>query len=99
MPNWSPDGKQIVFATNRGFGGGYEIYKMNADGSGATHLTANLAFDYSPVWSPDGSTILFMSQRDGNAGIYAMDPDFSDPFNLTRYAATDDEPDWQPQPR
>lgn len=37
---WSPDGKQIVFDSNRD-GGVFEIYVMNADGSGTpTRLTS-----------------------------------------------------------
>lgn len=37
FPQWSHDGKQIVFASDRD--GDPEIYVMNADGSGQTRLT------------------------------------------------------------
>jgi Tol biopolymer transport system component len=37
VDSWSPDGKKIAFVSNRT--GTYEIYLMNADGSGATQLT------------------------------------------------------------
>ena len=42
-PAWSPDGKKIVFTSNRD--GNSEIYVMNADGSGQTNLTRNGADD------------------------------------------------------
>jgi TolB protein len=48
--NWSPDGTQIVFSSDRD--GNYEIYFMNADGSGQTRLTDNPAGDEIPVWQP-----------------------------------------------
>jgi Tol biopolymer transport system component len=33
--------------------GDWEIWAMNADGSGATNLTDNPAGDWYPSWSPD----------------------------------------------
>ena len=35
-----------------------EVYIINADGSGRTALTSNLADDASPHWSPDGTKII-----------------------------------------
>src|SRR5438094_10501278 len=48
-PTWSPDGKQIAFATTRD--GNAEVYIMNADGSAPTRLTNNAASDGEPSWS------------------------------------------------
>jgi len=50
MPVWSPDGSKIAFASRRD--GNYEIYQMNADGSGAMRLTNDAAFDFEPSWRP-----------------------------------------------
>ena len=57
-PYFSPDGSQIVFASNSANpGSGSEIYVMNADGTGRTQLTtggAGISYTY-PSFSPDGS--------------------------------------------
>jgi TolB protein len=37
LDSWSPDGKKIAFVSNRT--GTYEIYVMNANGSGVTQVT------------------------------------------------------------
>ncbi len=47
-PRWSPDGNQIVFTGFRS--GNYDIYVMNADGSGQTRLTTGPATDGDPDW-------------------------------------------------
>ena len=55
---------------------------MNADGSGATRLTHNIAGDYGPAWSPDGRRIAFDSDRDGDREIYVMNADWVTPEPL-----------------
>src|SRR5205809_64975 len=88
------DGK-IAFQTNRD--GNYEIYTMNADGSGQTRITNNTAADNFPVWSPDGTKIAFQSHRDGNWEIYTMNPDGSGQTNFTVNPSYDELPDWRPE--
>jgi Tol biopolymer transport system component len=72
---------RIIFESDRS--GNFEIYAMNADGSGQTALTDNPGDDVLPAWSPDGKTIAFVSNRDGNRGLYLMDPDGSGQKLLT----------------
>jgi Tol biopolymer transport system component len=68
VPAWSPDGSALLLATES-VGGGPRIWRMNADGSGATKLVDGAA----PQWSPDGTRIAF----DAGNGIYTMDSDGS----------------------
>jgi len=56
-PRWSPDGKQIVFGSNRD--GVFEIYVMQADGTGVTRLTDPPTLGRYPSWSHDGKQIVF----------------------------------------
>jgi|SRR5262245_4873155 len=95
-PSWSPDGTKMAFSSNRD--GNWEIYVMNADGSGITRLTANRsADDASPAWSPDGSKIAFHSNRDDNYEIYLMNADGSGQTNLTKESRAEDaSPSWAP---
>lgn len=75
-PMWSPDGAQLVFASNRS--GNYEIYLRAANGE-ERNLTNNLAEDAHPSWSPGGDRIIFVSNRSGSYfQIYTMRPDGAD---------------------
>jgi TolB protein len=67
---------------------------MNADGTGQTNLTKNVAGDWSPAWSPDGKKIAFVSQRDGNLEIYVMNADGTGQTRLTDNPAPDEYPAW-----
>jgi Tol biopolymer transport system component len=63
-PNWRPDGKRIVFATNIQRPNS-AIFAIRIAGSGLQQLT-NPVFphsDWSPVYSPNGNRILFNSDR------------------------------------
>jgi Tol biopolymer transport system component len=52
VPRWSPDGRSILFYSNRS--GKYEAWKIGADGGGLEQLTRLDRAVYNPVWSPDG---------------------------------------------
>ena len=93
-PAWSPDGSEIVFASNRD--GNWEIYKMRHDGYNQRRLTNNEANDTSPAWSPDGQEIVFASNRDGNWEIYRMRNDGYLQKNLTKNPDADTSPAWSP---
>ncbi len=81
-PSFSPDGKQIAFASLRD--GNAEIYLMNTDGSDVRRLTNHAAWDSHPTFSPDGTTITFPSDRDNESSdIYLMNADGSNVRRLT----------------
>jgi Tol biopolymer transport system component len=61
-PAWSSDHRRIAFQSNRD--GNWELYVMNADGSGTRRLTHDAARDGEPGWSPDGTKIAFTRNGD-----------------------------------
>jgi len=94
-PAWSPDGARIAFASTSS--GNFDVWVMNADGSGAVDLTGgSAAADTAPTWSPDGSHLAFQTDRDGNNEIYVMDELGGDQTNLTNDPGEDSLPAWSP---
>ena len=85
---------RVVFASKRP--GNYDLYVMNADGSGQTRLTTSSADDVDPAWSPDGSRIVFQAYRNGQAEIYVMNADGSGQTRLTNHSDYDGQPAWSP---
>jgi len=87
MPDYSADGKQIVFTSNRDQQA--EIYVMNSDGSGQKRLTRRPGDDWAPDFSPDGKQIAF-TQLPG--AIWVMNADGTGLRKLT----TGVDADWRP---
>ena len=63
-PAWSPDGSKIAFVSDwRAFDFAYDLYSMNADGSGITALILGPFFwpdntyYFQPAWSPNGGNV------------------------------------------
>ena len=61
---FSPDGKWIVFTSNRT--GDLELYVMRPDGSGVVQLTHAKGYDGGPFFSPGGKQLVYRSDRAGN---------------------------------
>ncbi|HUQ23384.1 MAG TPA: hypothetical protein VM049_10275 [Gaiellaceae bacterium] len=87
MPDFSPDGRRIVFTSNRDQQG--EIYVMNADGSRQQRLTRRPGDDWAPDFSSDGRLVAF-TQLPGTIWVMAADA-----TGLRKLTAGVD-PDWRP---
>ena len=59
-PIWSPDGKQIAFATDRN--GNFDVYLVAAEGGVPQRITTNSATETPLAFSPDGKEIYFSAQ-------------------------------------
>jgi Tol biopolymer transport system component len=64
-PTFTPDGKKILFASNKHNCDGrkFELFLCNLDGSGLEQVTDFGGFTAFPEFSPDGKKIVFASDR------------------------------------
>jgi Tol biopolymer transport system component len=70
-PSWHPDGKRIIFASNRDdwhadikqYGHNFELYLINIDGTGLERITYNNVFDSFAMFSRDGKKLVWASNR------------------------------------
>jgi Tol biopolymer transport system component len=80
QPRWSPDGKKIVFVSDRD--GGWNLWTISADKRDTAQVTRGKTNNYySPEWTPDGKYIvatrgakLWMYHADGGAGQQLIRP-------------------------
>ncbi len=92
-PRWSPDGRLIAFKSNRAHYEGsppeqgspdFDLYVINADGSGRRRVTSGRANEEDAVWAPDGRSLFYSSDEDSRGDIYRVWLDTGRTDRLTR---------------
>jgi len=75
VPDWSPDGRKIVYTRVSGMRP--EVRLLDVDAGGKPRLLAEGAF--RALWAPDGERVFFLvAGADGKKGLHSCLPDASD---------------------
>ena len=94
FPQWSPDGKRIVFSSTRATGQ-HDLWLMNPDGKNLRRITHTPGYDdWGARWSRDGTTLVFYGVPLNSRGsdVYTVNADGTNPRRIIRGTA----PVWQP---
>ncbi len=76
-PMWAPDGSKIVL-----FGGFFDLYTCNPDGSGRTLITTGHVVT-DPAYTPDGTKILYIANGGGFGNIFYVPAGGGTPVAVT----------------
>lgn len=102
QPTWAPDGTLIAFQSPPDKEGVTRaLYTIRPDGTGMTSLTNTLDPNdsFHPTWSPDSRYVAFShvpagTSSSGNADVYVVGRDGSDPHPITVTRADETAPSW-----
>lgn len=83
-PSVSPDGRYIVFASNRT--GNYCVWRMEIDGSNPKQLTSVATAQNAEI-TPDGQWVVYSGTETGVSTLWKLPIDGGNPIRLTDYAS------------
>jgi Tol biopolymer transport system component len=108
-PQYSPDGRQIVFSRAMQIRGGTAvdlgIWVMDSDGTNLQQLSElskdPLSEDHEPSWSPDGKNIVFMRLNDtarprNKQALFIVSRNGGTPRRITPWTLNAGGPNWSP---
>ncbi len=97
-PSWSPDGKHMVFMSDRS--GTPQLYILDVESGQERRITYKGEYNASPSWSPTGEWIVY-SARTGleNMDVYVIDPDSLYTYPVVVHERVDQDPAWSPDGR
>ena len=93
-PSWSPNGREITFASRRAGGMWYDIYVIGADGQRLRRVTHHLWGARSPAFSPDGKRIAYVAIDESYHHIFVVGADGENRVRLTHNQQNHGDPAW-----
>jgi TolB protein len=93
-PTWSPDGKQILFASDRR--GSTQLYTVSPNGRNLKAITSLPAIRGRSDWSSDGQLIVTYSGPSWNRELYIMNADGSNVRQLSPSGGNSQGPSFSP---
>jgi TolB protein len=97
-PDWSPDGRQLVYSSMRN--GRWELFSADLVAGVKTPIRTPSAVNMAPAWCPDGRRVLFSMNGEGSAAdLYTVTVPGWQLQRLTDHPEVDTEPSWSPDGR
>ena len=93
-PTWSPDGKQILFASDRS--NPVQLYTVRTDGKKLQRITNLPSIRGRSDWSADGQYIVTYSGDAWHRELYIMNADGSNAHQLTPTGGNSQGPSFSP---
>ncbi|MFQ5792370.1 MAG: hypothetical protein ACE5JI_18025, partial [Acidobacteriota bacterium] len=101
-PTWSPDGKELLFVSNRGIPlGSGALWRVPAKENGVDRMRQiyreETLYRTRPHWSADGSRLVYSSHRgDQFNHLYVLPAEGGEPYQMTFGDWDDFHPRWSP---
>jgi Tol biopolymer transport system component len=94
QPVYSPDGKSVMFSSNRG--GTLDLWEVSVETGEMHRVTDDPEDDWDPEYGPDGRSIFWCSGRSGAFEIWTARRDGSAPRRLSRDSLDAENPSVSP---
>jgi Tol biopolymer transport system component len=97
QPTYSPDGRRILFTSNRG--GNLDLWMADVATGSLRQITDDAAEDWDPAFSPDGERIVWSSDRGGHLEVWSAAADGSGAQQVTQDGLDAENPSMTPDGR
>jgi len=97
-PDWSPDGSQLVYASDQSGTGKPQLYIISREGGTPRRISSRGTENIAPDWGPNG-LIACASRTGGHYAIAVIQPSSGQTSYLVSDGADYEDPSWAPDGR